>query len=1178
MFKPGLRVVVVFGVTGAVVWSTAGSAISQDAGSAGSGPDVRISELTNGGPGGHLDNFVEIANFGDEVADLDGWAVYRCVGRANRFRDPQVPPLEDVRLAPGETYTIAHPDSTVTHLADRADAISSYANDGFGIVIEDADRNIVDAAAVYADTVHSDCTDRVPSNLPNDLDFQRAQSYQRVATTGDVQRDFIKAERTPGALNATEPDPGVQPSDVRISELTNGGPNGSSDNFIELANFGDQPVDIGAWEVWRCLAPGYRLPTYLQVTVPDGVVLEPGATFVAAHQSVEVPPGVPHAHYETSLANDGFGAMVEDRHGNIMDAVAVIESDGVHQIPMNSPCAQGTALPNRLDYGFDQTYQRFQDTGDNSADFVVAERTLGELVVPDPADHDGAEFEYGPVRISELTHSGPAGGNDNFFELANFGDESVSLHGWTVHRCQGDGRRAIESQFEAIGDVTLEPGETFLAVRAGSPLHDAGRYDAVYASGLDSDQFGVVVYDASGALVDSVGVTSHSTASVTYNACTMGVSLRNILQTDQGESFQRFQSTGDNVKDFLPAPRTPGELEEGLRRPQDFTDDELAPEDVQPRPRPLPSSLVGPQPGDEAGTDAELTVTAEHTTGDDVDVTFRGAERLEINARATQAFTGVSDEAPPLQRRPDGEARVTSSQYLDGAGEPVVVEATEGFPYQRYQLVLGEDVSQDGIELAWSGRATGRNELQMYAWNHRDQEWQLIDAAGGVHGGELTLIGTLDAATMVRGRFVDVLIQDGPATREAFSDDGEEPNLAFKDPAEYDFSWGYLTDTQYIAQSFREVNAEMIRWLVTNQDARKIAYSFHAGDIIQQWFGDHKETRARDEFDFASDLMGVLEDAGHPYGVTPGNHDNRQGRSNALYNEYFSAERYADFPWRGDTWRPDDSQNHYDVMEIGGAKFLMVYLGYFGYIDEPADDGIEWAKHVIAEHPDHNVIVTTHDYITPDGALSTPWTESEVCGDAGTSQCSRWNHLGHRYWNEVILPNENVFLVLAGHRTGVALNIKRDVGGVEGRTVIEMLANYQNFHRDGNRDTGFLRLLQIDVDAKAMAVNTYSPYLEEHNAWQYDHAAERRYDDSDDEFTITGIGLNDVYDKRVETDVLGVFGPFGDVATASSAAGAEVTATWSGLAAGSRYGWYTDSRDEGGAVARSPLWLFRTED
>jgi hypothetical protein len=274
MFKPGLRVVVVFGVTGAVVWSTAGSAISQDAGSAGSGPDVRISELTNGGPGGHLDNFVEIANFGDEVADLDGWAIYRCIGRANRFRDPQVPPLEDVRLAPGETYTIAHPDSTVTHLADRADAISSYANDGFGIVIEDADRNIVDAAAVYADTVHSDCTDRVPSNLPNDLDFQRAQSYQRVATTGDVQRDFIKAERTPGAPNATEPDPGVQPSDVRISELTNGGPRGSSDNFIELANFGDQPVDIGGWEVWRCRAPGYRLPTYLQVTVPDGVVLE----------------------------------------------------------------------------------------------------------------------------------------------------------------------------------------------------------------------------------------------------------------------------------------------------------------------------------------------------------------------------------------------------------------------------------------------------------------------------------------------------------------------------------------------------------------------------------------------------------------------------------------------------------------------------------------------------------------------------------------------------------------------------------------------------------------------------------------------------------------------------------------------------------------------------------------
>jgi choline dehydrogenase-like flavoprotein len=95
--RSGFRLAVVFGTTCGVVLSTAGSATSQDGQPASSGPDVRISELTNGGPGGHLDNFIEIANFGDEVADLEGWRIFRCAATGSRVYDPQVPPLLDYR-------------------------------------------------------------------------------------------------------------------------------------------------------------------------------------------------------------------------------------------------------------------------------------------------------------------------------------------------------------------------------------------------------------------------------------------------------------------------------------------------------------------------------------------------------------------------------------------------------------------------------------------------------------------------------------------------------------------------------------------------------------------------------------------------------------------------------------------------------------------------------------------------------------------------------------------------------------------------------------------------------------------------------------------------------------------------------------------------------------------------
>ena len=164
--------------------------------------------------------------------------------------------------------------------------------------------------------------------------------------------------------------------------------------------------------------------------------------------------------------------------------------------------------------------------------------------------------------------------------------------------------------------------------------------------------------------------------------------------------------------------------------------------------------------------------------------------------------------------------------------------------------------------------------------------------------------------------------------------------------------------------------------------------------------------------------MHILEDGGHPYGVLPGNHDNTWGRSNDLYNEYFPPSRFESQPTYGGSWREDDSQNRFDVLEVGGAKFLMIALGY----SPAADEAIEWAQGVIDSHPDHNVIFATHEYIFPaDGA-------GEVTGRSGaivSPENSRWTSRGQRYWDELILPNEQVFLTLSGHHHGVALNIKR---------------------------------------------------------------------------------------------------------------------------------------------------------
>lgn len=1107
------------------------------------GPRVLISEVGNAGPLGSADEVIELANYGDAPADLTGWRVFRCAATGSRAYEPQLPPLDGVALDPGETFLIANAAGAFPD-AD-AHYTSSLANVGFGVWLENPNRVLMDAVAVYAAPGDSECAPG-GTPLPNDLNGVRDQTWQRIGDTGVLADDWIRAARTPDEPNATEPDAGPVDGPVLVSELANGGPAGSSDEFAEFTNYGDATIDVSGWRFYRCFGSGRTDDGGLQAVFPFGTVLEPGEALVAAHASVAVPDGVDAVRFSVNLADDGFGALLVDADGDIRDAVGVYEADGYHQPATDSPCTRGTALPNRLDFGWDQTYQRAGFTGDNASDFVKAERTVGTAGAPVPVGGPGGPVPVGGleavdtgVRVSELVNAGPEGAADEFFELANFGGAPVSLAGWRIHRCREDGRRHPEPQVPVLGDVVLEPGETFLAVHTGSSLHAGGGFDAAYATGFAPGGFGLMVLDAEGRRVDSVGVYS-----ARYSPCTQGLALADVIESEYGDTFQRLGRTGYDADDFVPAGRSPGTLPDDLRRPADFTDAELAPVAVDPAPRPLGPAVAAEL---QDGPRAELTAVADHTTGEDAEVAFTGGEAVELDARASKAYTGTAGEAPPAARVIPGER---PAEWGEG---PLVTETADGFPFQRFAFTTVERQERD-FAVTWSGASTGTGEIQMYAWNRRHERWDLLDAGGGLHGGTITLTGRIDTAAHVRGgRRLDVLVMDGPETDPGIGDDAAEPDLAFKDPAEYDFAFGYVTDTQFLSEGYRDAYAEMSRWIVTNADARRIAYTAHTGDLIQNWLnGTASAERARDEYAFASDAMGVLDAAGAPYGVVPGNHDTKWGREGELYNEYFPAERYRGREWYGGAWREGDAQNHYDVIEAGGAKFLFLYLGFFA-----GDAAIDWADEVIGAHPGHNVVFATHEYLNPDGSLSTP-------------DNYRWTSTADRYWNEIVLPNENVFMVLAGHHHGVALNIKRDVDGVEGRIVVEMMANYQSFEDpNGRYNAGFLRLLQFDLDAGLMAVNTYSPIRGEHNAWEYKpEDIPEVYDDATDEFTVE-VDLDTGYDKRIETVLVAPHDEAEAIGGATASDGAEVAATWEGLRFCASYVWGAEAADAHGRTARS---------
>src|SRR5699024_5446658 len=185
------------------------------------------------------------------------------------------------------------------------------------------------------------------------------------------------------------------------------------------------------------------------------------------------------------------------------------------------------------------------------------------------------------------------------------------------------------------------------------------------------------------------------------------------------------------------------------------------------------------------------------------------------------------------------------------------------------------------------------------------------------------------------------------------------------------------------------------------------------------------------------------------------------------------------------------------------VDFLVISLPY-----RPSLEQMDWAAEQAQSHPDHSVVLAAHSYLHTSGVR-----DNLTMRHAATAE---------DVWERVVAPSDNIFLVLGGHYHGISTQYADPVTGEQtdatqvgpvavavdnvgesGRTVVEMLADYQGYRstleedptvvREDllDRDTGFQRLLQLDLDAGLMAVNAYSPTLDSFEPWLYDEPAHR---------------------------------------------------------------------------------------
>lgn len=1091
MLRPAAAVLTVLTLTAALAVGSTGSATAASGSTvtpgspavppaAGASSQVLINEVANGGASSDSDSFIELRNVGDTDADLTGWRLFRCSAqglRSNVGRSEG--DLTGIVLAPGGILTISK-----VGMPGRLHITEPLALGGYGLYLEGPGGVLVDRVGVYPNEpwpTTSECTPQ-SGNLPNVLDFAAGESWQRVASTGDVAADFIVAPSTIDAPNSSAaPEP--RPTDVVISELTGAGPAGLDDDFVELQNTSGASVDISGWTLDRCTASGRLRPSTRELVVPGGTRLAPGARYVLGSAGFT---GDADARYGTQLGDVEFGVLLRTGGGRLVDRVAVSAySDSACQ-------SDGAKLAATLDPVAGESWQR---TG---SVWIIAPRTPGTrnaLTSRSVADErltyaDEAEGTDLGVAISEIatdpgTDGMPAGSvQRNWIELGNYGSTRVDIGGWTLRRCMADGTRALDVQVTVPPGTQLAPGDVYLAARAGTEA--AAGADAVYDTALNFLGAGLWVADARGVRVDSAGIYAANEmdgSNVTASPCTKGIALT-TYQPDRmlAQTFQRARFTGVDADDFVVGVATPGLIDR-----VEWVDPTLRVSGVSgpstvgvaaagAEPRVVAGARVREREADSGGFETRATASRAPQparTG----TSSSAARPASIPAEIVAAWGGVSAG--------DLAAEVGESETaLDPSAPRGIVDTAYGHPYQR--LVV--DGVREGSVVTWTGSAPTRHEVRLSVWS-RDGggagAWRPLGGATvpAHDDGSLTLTGSLRDADLQEGR-ATLLVQDvaREATIASGPDDHAGPDGAvgqvqdgmLENPDDYDLAITHITDTQYLSESYPEVYAGLVSWIADNSAEHKIAFASHTGDLVQNWVDpDQSEDRARREFERASAIEGILDEAGVPNSVLPGNHDNKRGVTSELFNEYFPPSRYADEPWYGGSIAPDDNSASYSMFETAGAGFLMLSLPYaYG------ERELAWAEQVVAAHPDRNVVISTHEHVTPKtlevGALR--------------SANSRWVSRGQQLWDRVIARNRNVVLVLSGHFHGLGQITTEDAGGIDGHTVVELLADYQEFRtHTGERATGFQRLLQLDLAGGAVAVDTFSVRLDATASYPFDY-------------------------------------------------------------------------------------------
>ena len=316
-----------------------------------------------------------------------------------------------------------------------------------------------------------------------------------------------------------------------------------------------------------------------------------------------------------------------------------------------------------------------------------------------------------------------------------------------------------------------------------------------------------------------------------------------------------------------------------------------------------------------------------------------------------------------------------------------------------------------------------------------------------------------------------------------------------------------IPDTQMLAQYNPSTMYNQFQW-IANQ---AVTFATSLGDIVNT-------SDSISQWDAADSAFDLLDTAGTPYSVGPGNHDIAYGTT--YYPDYFGSARFAGAPWyQGYYTSGGDNYNNYSFFTASGMDFIIINLQY-----NATTDHFNWADGLLKANPDKRGIVVQHNILNTDNS----WQSQAVY--------------------TALKDNPNLFLMLCGHmHTSSDGSAYRAEPGDDGHTIHILLTDFQEFSDNDN-----LRLLTFKPASDEIFAQVYSPKNDTYltSASNYE------------EFTMA-------YDMEAGAS-------FELIGTVNGVTGGSASISWPGRANNTEYEWYVEVSDAGN-MTPSDTWSFTTQ-